>query len=239
MRAAVTLRPRQRPDETHRGDLRDQPVAVRGLLVADLVQRQRPERGRGGDSAAALLVAVGPGRMLGPHALQHVAELELPRWRLVLVVLHVPEQRQPAPGADHAGELGDRRRPVEPVERVRADDRVDGGARERQCLRRPGERLDARGGRAQALPQPRQRLDRDHVEAARDERARELAGARADVGDPCARHQPEPARGGGDGLRRVTRAAVLVVVGDLREAGHERVQGHAREGKSSPCGVDA
>ena len=145
-----------------------------------------------------------------------------------LVVLHpvVPEQGEAAAGPDHARELGDGARRVEPVEGVRADDRVERGAGQRERLRGGVERLGAGQLPDQALAQPGERLHRDDVEARGEQRAGQLARARADVGDARAGREPELPGHGRDDLRRVAGPAELVLLRHVGEAGDERMEGH-------------
>ena len=157
--------------------------------------------------------------------------------------LHVPQQRQPAAGADHAGELGDRRRPVEPG-RIRRRRRPRRRRRRGAAAPPPSRRAPRRPDRrAQALEQPRQRLDRDHVEPGRGQRARGLL-ARADVGDTRARRQPEAACGGATASaetcgilgsrRRPPRSRTRAGAAHARKVGPPPVRPGARRAPAGP-----
>jgi len=100
----------------------------------------------------------------------------------------VPEHRQPPAGPKHPRDLGQRPRPVEPVEGLAAEHTVEALARQRDLLGGAGERL--RLARDQR-PHAGERLDRDHVIEPAEEDTRELAGARAEIGDGCVTREPD------------------------------------------------
>ena len=106
--------------------------------------------------------------------------------------------RRPS-GTEHAGDLGERERVVEPVERLRARDDVREGVGQRDDLGAAEGAERAGSGDGQELQHLRQRLDRGNAMTERDERAGQLARARAEVDDVARLVAGEPA----DGLLRV------------------------------------
>ena len=117
---------------------------------------------------------------------------------------------------------------IEPVKGVGDGDRVDGCVGERDRL---GETLaHALGSHAggQHLAQRTLRLDGHHVEAAGEQRSRELARAGRQVEHGGAGTDPELGRERTDHRRRVLRTTPLVGGGNRREALCEGMQGHRR-----------
>jgi hypothetical protein len=164
--------------------------------------------------------------MVGAAVADHALQFGAPRRGAVVLYPVVPEQGEAAARPDHAGELGDRARRVEPVEGVGADDGVQRRVREREHLGGGVDRLDARKLRPQAPAQTAERLHRDDVEARREQRTGQLARARADVGDAGATREPEALRDSRDHFGRVAGAAELVLLRHVGEAGDERMEGH-------------
>ena len=133
----------------------------------------------------------------------------------------VAEQSEHAGGAQDPPDLGERCAPVKPVKGRPYGDRIDAVVRERQPLRRARQRV----GRGQRVGEDRahllQRLDGDDAVAGVEQRAGQLAGARAEV-EHVERLRPEQPC---DRLARIARAPALVLAG------------HLGEGACAPCPV--
>ena len=128
---------------------------------------------------------------LGEHvarAAQGGGEVGHPRHALVA---QVPDEAQHAPGDEHARDLRQRRRPVEPVERLTDEYGVGASVGQRDPLRRAVEHPHRRQGALELGAHVRQRLDGDHVGARGDQHLGQLAGARGEVDDPSPRRRVE------------------------------------------------
>ena len=95
----------------------------------------------------------------------------------------VPDESEPAARPQHPVELGERTRPVEPMERLGHGDRVERSITEGHRFRRSIERHRAGRRHRDAVAHACERLHGDDGRSGRDERAGELAGPRADIRD--------------------------------------------------------
>ena len=148
--------------------------------------------------------------------------------RLVEVAA-VPDQPEVPVRAQHARELAERRRVGEPVKRLAGHDRVDLAVAQWQGFGLARADVGGRRGALERRAHPGDRLDRDHAQTALEQRARQLAGAGADVQHPRARSfgQPEPFDQPVDRGRRILRPAALVALTGRLETPRCRMQPHA------------
>jgi hypothetical protein len=109
-------------------------------------------------------------------------------------------------------------RAVEPVEGLRAEDRVKTPIPHRDLLRCPLERPDARNGFDELAAHSGHRFDRNQLRAGRDELARELPGACSEVEHLRAGTDSELANEKLDRFRRIARSPAFVVVAGAVEA---------------------
>src|SRR5262249_11603946 len=126
-----------------------------------------------------------------------------------------PDEADTAVRAEHARELTQRHLPVEPVERLRADDDIGASIRQRERFGLPFERRDAGDGDAQVGEHLRERLDRRHAMAERHEPSCQLPRPATHADDARRQIADEPAHR----LDRVLRPCSLVRVGDVAEGG--------------------
>ncbi len=124
----------------------------------------------------------------------------------------VPHDAEPAAGPQHARDLR-LGRGGEPVPRLGDQHGVDARVRQRDGLRRSGERLGLGDGLRETAPHRVRRLHGDDVEAARDEPLRELPGAGGEVEDAVGAVGHEPV----DGRVRVGRPGGGVLRGTVLE----------------------
>ena len=135
--------------------------------------------------------------------------------------------RSRAAGSEHAVDLGERADRVEPVERLRDDDRVDRarGQRDRlggavDDLDRPGVADGARELRAHPGTGSRATIRAPDGTS----ESGQLPGPGAELEERASGPQVEPLDDGGDGVRRIVGAGALVQVGGRRQsAGGRRV----------------
>jgi len=162
------------------------------------------------DASSGAPLARGLGRHVAAMRLEQIADAPLD---LVVEAADVVDEREHAAGPQHAVDLGQRARPVEPVKRLRDRDGVRARSGQRDRLGRAVEHLDP--ARRDHRAHLRDRLDRDDLEAARGEQARELPrpGRQVDEARP-AELRREPI----DGLVRIARPATLVGVRGPGEA---------------------
>ena len=148
--------------------------------------------------------------------------------RLVEVAA-VPDQPEVPVRAQHARELAERRRVGEPVERLAGHDRVDLGVAQWQGFGLARADVGGRRGALERGAHPGDRLDRDHAQTSLEQRARQLAGAGADVQHPRARSfgQPEPFDQPVDRGRRIVGPAALVALTGRLETPRCRMQPHS------------
>ena len=115
---------------------------------------------------------------------------------------------------------------VEPVERLPDGDRVDRRVRQRYRLGDARVDLGVRHARARTRRASPVRLDRDHLDAEREELARQLAGAGGEVEHaPAGQPMDDPV----DSVLGVEGPGALVASGDRPEA--ERVLRHGTTGR--------
>ena len=140
----------------------------------------------------------------------------------VVEVAPIPEQSKAATGTKDAPDLRHGFVGSEPVEGLAARDRVDTPVRERDRLRRAGERLDTRYGTLELGAHSVDRLDGDDAGTEGQELPRELAGARREIEHVAARADAEPLRDPRNRLVRISRSRPLVDLRGGREAGLRR-----------------
>ncbi len=192
------LGPRRRVcggDEAHRCDPVEHAVARKDLRLAELDAVPRLEQRAPSQRGTPPLV---PDLRLvageGPDAIAHSLD---PWHRLVAAV---PREHESAAGAEDAVDLGQGADGVEPVERLRGDDRVDRARGQGDRLGRPVDDLDARRA----------------AERRRELRAHARDGLEGD--DPCARW----ARGASSACRSRLRARARSVPAGGRAARRSR-----------------
>ncbi len=132
---------------------------------------------------------------------------------VVAAVPGVPDQSELTPGDEHAGELGQCDRRVEPVEALCHRDRIERPAGERKLLRGRGDAAARPGTWRRSRPHPRDRLDADERGAGRGQQPGELAGAGGDVRDARVRADAQVLGEPRDGFGRVARPRLLVDLG--------------------------
>jgi hypothetical protein len=104
---------------------------------------------------------------------------------------------------------------IEPVERLCGSDDVGCAREERDLLRSSLNRVNGGQRRCELGPHLVERLDRNDAMAQRDEHARELSGAGAEIDDGEWTIADHPT----NGFLRIARSSALVRACDLRERG--------------------
>ena len=132
----------------------------------------------------------------------------------MLGVEPVPGEPESAVAPERPSDLGQRRRVIEPMERLTTGHRVDALIAKRNLFGAADECLDVRQDPSQLTKHLRRRLHRDDVVPELDQRPRQLAGAGAEVEDTQRAIADEPA----NGFSRIARARSLVD-GRLRAEG--------------------
>ena len=138
----------------------------------------------------------------------------------------VPHERERAAGAQHALDLGQRHRPVEPMEGLADGHDVGAVIGERHGL---GRAVEGAGRRTDGGAHLGHGLDRDHLAAQRGQRAGELAAARGEIDHRAPGAQIELLRQPRDRLGRVLRARTLVGLHRAREARRRRRDGPSEQ----------
>jgi hypothetical protein len=115
---------------------------------------------------------------IGVAAAHHIAQPAHPTHALVAPV---PDQAERAARPQHSRDLGERARRIDPVPRLRDGDGIHAGVVQRDALGGAGEGADVGQLLLENLAHLAERLHGDHLQAAADQRAGELAGARAQV----------------------------------------------------------
>jgi hypothetical protein len=144
-----------------------------------------------------------------------LGELVLQR---VAVIPPIPEESQAASGPDDAVELRHRSLPIEPVERLRRERRVDACVRECDHLGRAFEYLGPWDGLPQLVEHGSPGLDRDYLVPDRNESASQLPRSGADVENSCTPLEPQLGGGPTQRLLGVFRPVPLVLSGHVLEA---------------------
>ena len=222
-------------DEAHRCDPVEHAVAGKDLRLAELDAVPRLEQRASSQRGTPPLV---PDLRLvageGPDAIAH----SLDPWHRL--VAPVPRQHESAAGAEDAVDLGQGADGVEPVERLRGDDRVDRARGQGDRLGRPVDDLDARRAaarRRELRAHARDGLEGDDPCAGRHEERRQLAGPGAELEHRPSRPEVEPLDDRGHGVLGVAGPGAVVQVGGPVEAASrgrmDRV-GHADDPRAAP-----
>ncbi len=223
----------ERGDEAHRGDACQHDIAPGRPAMRPRLQLEWRERRIGVEAAAPVAGAVA--RRVAGARVEDAREVAHP---VDALVAPVPDQGDGAPGAQDARDLGCGVLGIEPVERLRGDDRVDAGAGDGHGLGDCVEHLRARDLPGKHAAHARDRLERKHARAAGDERAGELARAGPELQQCASRRGAREREDGLDRRGRIGRPSGLVGVRGAVEADRGRpvdVAPHARRsGTGSP-----
>jgi hypothetical protein len=208
----------------HLADLAQRPLTLVGCHDRDVgargdqVEQSGPVEvlpvpvGRAVDPAEVPVIAEQPHRVA---VLLLVADQQSePAYPRDALVAHVPDHREHPSGAEHAGDLGQRACPVEPVERLRRDHHVDRPRRHRDAF--GGTAAGVGGGDAgvEQAQHPVVGIGGDHLVTEGDDLLGELARAGAELEHASRLRADQP----GDALGRVRRAGPVVAVGGVAEA---------------------
>ena len=183
-----------------------------GLRERDVFLFQRTKERRALEDGAPF-----PGLVIGPLRIDRVDERIERRDPGGAPVAHVPDEPEPSGRCQDPVEFGERLLAVEPVERLRRDDRVGRGITQGHVLGGAGERDRAGDLRRQALTHLGERLDGDERRSARNKGPGQLAGAGSDIDDDPSGRDPKLADEDVDGERRILRPDALVEIGGRRE----------------------